>query len=188
MLAGGMVACAAEPPIASPPVPDLGVQRRAGTTLLQTKAFYGIPILQKSFAWDGNGETDDAGLGLHAAHFVTDDVALGGGLNAATWLTPGANVYSGKVEGLLRLYPYHGPFFVDLTAGFQQATEDIPPGGTEWNFSFSFGPGVDVPIARGCSLELGATYHHISNALGRDNDRNPSQNEARLWVGFAWTL
>jgi hypothetical protein len=34
-----------------------------------------------------------------------------------------------------------------------------------------------------CSSDL--TYHHVSNALGRENDRNPSQNEAQLWVGFA---
>ena len=57
---------------------------------------------------------------------VTDDVALGGGLNATTWFTPGANVYSAELEGLLRVYPYHGPFFLDLTAGFQQATGNIP--------------------------------------------------------------
>ena len=47
---------------------------------------------------------------------------------------------------------------------------------------------VDLPVGDKSSLIVGCTYHHISNALGRMNDRNPSQNEARFFVGFAWTL
>ncbi len=170
------------------PAGSTGVARVAGETLLRAKGFYGIPILQKSFVWDGNGEVDDFGLGIHALHFLGDDVAIGGGVEVASWLVSGADVYSGEVEGVLRYHPWHGPLFLDLTGGFQQATKNIPPGGTDWNFTFSFGPGLDVPVAKDCSLELGTTYHHISNALGRDNDRNPSQNEARLWFGFSWTM
>lgn len=45
--------------------------------------------------------------------------------------------------------------------------------------TFGFGGGVDLPVGAGTSLLLGATYHHISNALGRENERNPSQNEAQ---------
>jgi len=47
---------------------------------------------------------------------------------------------------------------------------------------------MEIPWGEGSSLLLGATYHHISNALGHDNPRNPSQNEARLWVGYAWNF
>lgn len=188
LLALGCRADAADPPRPSQDNRKIGASRRAGASVLESRAHYGIPILQKSFAWDGNGEVDDVGVGLRALHFVVDDVAIGGGLTAAAWLTRGADIYSGELEGVLRLHPYDGPLFFDFTGGFQQATQNIPPGGTDWNFSFSFGPGVEVPIASDCSLEMGASYHHISNALGRDNDRNPSQNEARLWFGFAWTL
>jgi hypothetical protein len=44
---------------------------------------------------------------------------------------------------------------------------------------------VLVPVSPNLDFQSGLTYHHVSNALGRENDRNPSQNEAQLWVGFA---
>ena len=150
---------------------------------------HGIPILKKSFFWDGEGEVYDTGIGVQAGHFVGDGVALGGELVATSWWTGGRDVYSGELEGLLRIYPWpSGPVFLDGTTGFQLANDQIPPGGTLWNFTFGFGGGVDLPVGEGTSLLLGATYHHISNALGRENERNPSQNEARLWIGFGWTF
>ena len=42
------------------------------------------------------------------------------------------------------------------------------------------------PFNATTNLVTGVDYHHISNALGRDNERNPSQNEARLWIGLEW--
>lgn len=173
------------------PTPDghRGIDRAAGAAFTQTRLYYGVPILQKSFLWDGNGEDDDAGLGVHVARFVDDDLAIGAGVNVGTWFYPGNDATSGELEGLLRWYPIHDlPLFWDLHGGYQHATEPTPRGGTEWNFSFGFGPGVDIPLGNGCSLEVGTTYHHISNALGRQNDRNPSQNEARVWLGVAWML
>jgi len=162
---------------------------RAGSTELAGHVFYGIPILQKSFFWDGNGEVDDSGLGARALHYLGDGVALGLGLNAATWWTGGRNVYSGELEGVLRIYPLDGvPVFVDGTTGFQLANDQIPPGGTVWNFSFGFGFGAEHQVTSSTALQAGAFYHHISNALGRQSPRNPSQNEARIWLGFVTRL
>jgi len=181
--------CCQGPPPAAPDHAPIGIDRRAGETFLAAHAHYGIPILQKSFFWDGNGEVDNAGLGVQGGHFLADNVALGGKLVATNWMTGGRDVYSGELEGLLRIYPWaDGPLFVDGTAGYQLANDQIPPGGTLWNFSFGFGAGLDFPVGEGTSLLLGAAYHHISNALGSDNERNPSQNEARLWVGFGWAF
>ncbi len=166
-----------------------GASHRSGDTAIEARAYYGVPILQKSLLWDGNGETDDAGLGVHVLQHLADDFAIGMGLNVGNWFIGGADAQSGEIEGLMRLHPFENlPFFFDLSAGYQLATEPVPPGGTDWNFTFGFGPGVEFPVDRGCSLELGALYHHVSNALGRMNDRNPSQNEGRFWIGFVWTL
>ncbi|MEO6597401.1 MAG: hypothetical protein ABIP94_21875 [Planctomycetota bacterium] len=190
---GGLI-CAATPGCvvhdvaAIAPYP-FGTKHEAGSTQLEARLHYGIPILQKSFFWDGNGEVDDTGIGLHAAHFIADDVALGLGTNLVTWWTGGRDVYSAELEGLLRVYPLHAwPLFLDATTGFQLANDQIPPGGTVWNLSFGFGGGLDFSIDDNTSLMVGVTYHHISNALGRMNDRNPSQNEARIWLGISWTL
>ena len=167
----------------------LGIDRREGADFVSARAFYGIPILQKSFFWDGNGEVDDSGIGLHWGHFVSDHTALGLGTNLTNWWTGGRDVQSVELEGTIRIYPKQDwPLFVGGNGGYQLANDQIPPGGTLWNFSFGFGAGLDIPIAAGTSALIGADYHHISNALGRDNPRNPSQNEARLWFGFGWTF
>lgn len=179
--------CAAPPPPTTNP--PRGLDRRAGAQFASARVHYGVPILQKSFFWDGNGEVDNAGFGLHWGTFVDDHFALGLGANLANWFTGGRDVQSAETEGLIRIYAHRDwPVFLSGAGGYQLANDQIPPGGTLWNFSFRFGVGVDVPVAPGASALVGLDYHHISNALGRENDRNPSQNEARAWVGLGWTF
>jgi hypothetical protein len=164
-------------------------RHEAGSTFIQTRAFYGVPILHKSFYWDGQGEVYDSGLGVHAGKFVSEQFAVGIGSNLTTWWTPGSDVYSVELEMLLRWFPVHDwPVFINGTGGYQLANHDIPPGGTVWNFTFSWGLGVEWPIGNSTHLITAADYHHISNALGRQNDRNPSQNEVRFWVGVEWNF
>lgn len=166
-----------------------GVRHGAGSSFAEVRTHYGVPILQRSFFWDGNGEVDDSGIGFHAGSCLTDHIAIGAGSNLTSWWTPGRDVYSIEAEGLLRAHPFDSvPVFFDATGGYQLANDQIPPGGTVWNFTFGFGGGVEVPLDRGTALLAGVHYHHISNALGRDNDRNPSQNEARLWLGVEWSF
>lgn len=155
--------------------------------MLDLRAYYGIPILQKSFFWDGNGEVDVFGFKARHLWFTSDHVALGAGLTLMNFLLGGADEYAAEAEAVGRFYVHSSPdwaLFVETTGGFMQATDAVPPGGTEWNFTFSFGPGVDIPVGDGVDLVTGVTYHHMSNALGHENPRNPSQNEAQIWLGF----
>lgn len=176
-------------PTSSPREVPFGLRHDAGSNFVAARVHHGVPILQRSFFWDGNGEVEDSGVGVHVGHHLADRVALGVGTNLSTWWTSGRDVHSAELEALLRVHPFTGwPVFVDGTAGYQLADEQIPPGGTVWNFTFSFGGGLELPVAPATSLLLGTCYHHISNALGRDNDRNPSQNEARLWLGVEWSF
>ncbi|MBK8099626.1 MAG: acyloxyacyl hydrolase [Planctomycetes bacterium] len=161
----------------------------AGERSLELRPYYGVPILQKSLLWDGNGETDDAGAKLRHLWHLTDDLAIGGGLTAAVWLPGGHDILAGELEAVGRCYCLRRDtwgWFGEAAGGYVHSTDPIPPGGTEWNFTFSFGTGIEMPLQRDLDLQTGITYHHISNALGRENDRNPSQNEAQLWLGIAW--
>lgn len=165
------------------------VAHRAGDTSFETRAHYGVPVLDRSFFWYGKGESDNAGASLFASRYVTDAFALGAGATVANWFVGGDDAQS--VEACVggRVYPFDSlPLFWQGTGGFMQATDNIPPGGTEWNFTFSFGPGLELPIRDHEALVFGVDYHHTSNALGRDSERNPSQNEARLWAGWSWTF
>lgn len=186
-LCAWLSACASSaPPKDEVPI---GLRHDAGSTFVEARVHHGIPILQKSFFWDGNGEVYDTGIGIHAGKHVADRVAVGVGSNLVTWWTPGRDVYSCELEGLLRVHPLEDwPVFLDATGGYQLANSQIPPGGTVWNFTFSFGGGLEFPLDRGTALLAAVDYHHISNALGRENDRNPSQNEARIWLGIEWSF
>ena len=158
--------------------------------VLDARAFYGIPILQKSFFWDGNGEVDAAGLKLREMWHATDAFAIGSGVTATNWFLDGEDAQSVEFEAVGRLIVHRADndayaWFFEAAAGYQYATDPVPEGGTVWNWTFSFGPGLLVPGSPNLDFQSGLTYHHVSNALGRENDRNPSQNEAQLWVGFA---
>lgn len=162
---------------------------RAGDCSVELRAFSGVPILRKSLFWDGNGEDDQSGV--RARHFwhVTDRLALGAGLAGSTFFLGGANAYAAEAEAVGKYYLYrHDDFraFADVTGGYMQSTDPVPEGGTEWNFSFSFGLGTEIPVAEDWDVLVGAVYHHISNALGRANDRNPSQNEAQFSLGVVF--
>jgi hypothetical protein len=178
------------PPAAAPvPEPSTGASHENGENMMIVRGHYGVPILQKAIYWDGNGEDDNYGLGLYAFRFVNDGVAIGIGSNLGVWKTIGADAYSMEFETLLRWYPWDEPrFYVDVTGGFIYATKGIPSGGTQANWSFSWGVGYDIPIGLQSSLMVGMLFHHISNALGRENERNPSQNEARFYLGYAWNF
>lgn len=187
-LLAGCVGPAPVPTRASEPLLRLP---KEGDDSIDTRVFYGVPLLQKSLFWDGNGEIDVAGLQVRRMWQLDDDWALGAGLTGANWFFGGADVQSLEAEGVARrmLYRSDGDacgVFVEGGGGFQQARSAIPPDGTEWNYTFHFGTGVQVPVGDSVDLMTGFTYHHVSNALGRDNPRNPSQNDVRLWLGLTF--
>jgi hypothetical protein len=167
----------------------IGIDKHSGANAAVVRAHYGVPILQRSLLWDGNGEDDNYGVGFTGFRFVNDGVMIGMGLNAGVWMERNHDVYAGEFETLLRYYPgIDSHVFFDFGGGWVQGTDPVPSGGTDWNMSFQFGTGLEIPVTEGGSVLLGATYHHISNALGHENGRNPSQNDMRLWVGYAFTF
>ncbi|MCA8975227.1 MAG: hypothetical protein KDC98_10925 [Planctomycetes bacterium] len=164
---------------------------KAGDRSADFRVYYGFPILQKSFFWDGNGENDEAGLKMRHLWHLTDDFAIGLGLTGSAWFIGGPDAFAAEGEAVGRYYAYRSEdlgVFAELTGGWIQSTRPIPVGGTEWNMTFSFGPGFEVPFDDRLNLLGGVTYHHVSNALGHENRRNPSQNEVQGWIGFSYRL
>ncbi|GAB4141277.1 MAG: hypothetical protein Fur0037_08030 [Planctomycetota bacterium] len=177
---------APNPPAASP---GEDLHHRAGQVLVEARGFGGVPILQKSLLWDGNGQVDNFGAGGRVLYSAGSFFAIGAGLNGILFKTLDHDTIAAEFETIGRGYLYHWSgyrVFWDLTGGWEQANHQVPEGGTQWNMTFSFGPGVEIPLAGGRNLVIGGRYHHMSNALGRMNDRNPSQNEGRFFLGYAW--
>ena len=169
--------------------PAIGAGHQDGDSMMVVHLQYGVPILQKAIFWDGNAEVDDFGIGVSNYWFVSNSFAWSATLNGTVFKTADGDVYAGEIELGGRWYVWDiagGGVFWDTTGGYQQSHGAIPPGGTEWNYTFSFGPGIDLPLTRSSGFVAGVTFHHMSNALGRNTPRDPSQNEGRFHFGFGW--
>ena len=110
------------------------------------------------------------------------------GDEAALMLRPNRSVYSGGVEpiGLQLNFRNNRRFqpFVSAAGGFLYFTEQVPvTHSSQYNFTFSFGGGVEIFSSRK-SLLLGYRYHHISN--GGTAARNPGIDLQMLSCGFSF--
>ncbi len=164
---------------------------QAGDEMITVRGQFGQPHTGRTIFWFGKGNHENYGLGAYLHAFVSDSWALGVGIDGSLLKPPGKNVFGVEVEGVSRHYltqsADYGVFW-DFTGGFIQTSRGFPPGGTRWNFTFGFGPGLELPVGSNTDLLVGGYFHHMSNGLGRDTPRNPSQNDLRFWLGIGWTL
>ena len=167
-----------------------GIHRK-GEKMWSVRAHAAIPIKGKSLAWLGEDDVANYGVGAWNHWFVRDRIALGGGVSGVVYKPGKREVVGVELESNFRWYFWElkqTGFFWDFHAGVLFTENPIPPAGTTTTFSFAFGPGVEFPLGKKLRGFVGAQYHHISNALGRDSDMNPAQNEIRAWlsIGSTW--
>lgn len=69
--------------------------------------------------------------------------------------------------------------------GLLQASDDVPPDGTKFNFTPTVGVGSTVRLGESATrLDVGARWHHISNATSSGSDDNPARDGIMLYVGL----
>lgn len=181
-LLGTLSSCQAEPGL-----------HRTHDVMAIARAFYGSPIVGRALFWIGEGDIPNYGASLQGYYFPTDRLAVGIGVDRIEFCPEGENFGGWEIEARLRYYIAEVEdmaAFFDLNGGWLGAEEEMPEGGTKSNFTFSFGPGLEVLMGSGFSLLAGCEFHHWSNARGtgeRATD-NPAQNEYFPWlgVGFKW--
>lgn len=79
--------------------------------------------------------------------------------------------------------------YADLGIGLLAATDDVPEGGTTFNFTPRAGVGATIALGdSGARLDLGVGWHHISNASFDGTDDNPARDGVALWVGVIFPL
>lgn len=73
--------------------------------------------------------------------------------------------------------------------GLLWATDEVPDGGTRFNFTPHAGVGATFGIGDGGTrLDLGLGWHHISNASTSGSDDNPARDSLAVWVGVMFPL
>jgi hypothetical protein len=135
--------------------------------------------------------TDSVDMNLHIAWstFLVKDVELA--LEGAGWYfnQPGDN--TGGVSGsvVFRWHFYNDDnwtVFADAGIGLLGAFDDVPDGGTSFDFLPRAGGGVTKRLFEGedTRLQVGVRWHHISNARINGDDNNPSRDGAMLYAGL----
>lgn len=148
------------------------------------------PILGHAIAWEGEEGHEYIGAGLWNHWFTSDRIALGAGLFYNNYQIDGDKVSAVECVANYRQYLFEHndtyAYFWDFFGGFQYAEAPVPRSGTPLEYTFGFGPGMEIKLGEKPRLLVGAQFHHQSNALGREADNNPSQNDLRVWIAFGW--
>ena len=74
--------------------------------------------------------------------------------------------------------------YFDNGFGIVGTAKEFPQGGTKFNFSTTYGLGVDLKIRDGTMVKLGVRNMHISNAYLFGDDRNPAFDSIGFLIGF----
>ena len=126
-----------------------------------------------------------------ANYFVFDNFSLGAEVAAYGVAQPGDNALAVGLEGVVRhhLFRWAGTtVFIDASFGPFEASEDVPPGGTRFNFVTRAGLGGTYRLDERLHLMLGARYWHLSNARIEGVERNPGVNGVEVYCGLMWEM
>jgi len=147
------------------------------------------PLHGHAIAWEGESDDEYVGAGIGNYWFIRDRAAIGVLLSGANYQYSGENILAVELEFAYRWYVLEHEeyaYFWDAGFGAQWAESEVPKTATQYEYTFSFGPGMEIPILENSKIMVGFQFHHQSNALGRQSDENPSQNEFRLWAAWGW--
>lgn len=128
-----------------------------------------------------------AGLGI--SYFMADDISIDFELNLGYYRSTGGNALGGNFNILMRWHFWRAEdrswtVYVDGGAGMLLTTDEVPRGGSKFNFTPQAGVGASWDIGDNRRLFIGTRWHHISNA--RIYSNNPGQDHAMVYVMLGW--
>jgi hypothetical protein len=139
-------------------------------------------------AFDFDGTTlGIAGVGVH--WFVADGVSFGV-LAEGLWFDDGANDAFGGGAALVARWHFvrerDHSFFIEGGCGFAGFSDDVPSGGTDYDFTPRVALGFTYALDDGVRLVGRAGWFHISN--GQTGPGNPGLDSASISLGLSFTL
>lgn len=101
---------------------------------------------------------------------------------------PGDNAVGGSLSVLFRWHfinNHDWTVYVDGGVGLLLASDDVPPDGTSFDFMPRAGAGFTRRLTEeGLRLQVGVSWHHISNARITSDSDNPGRDAARIYAGL----
>lgn len=138
-------------------------------------------------AYDFDGSTDIPLRGAYS-YFLGDGVEFSLELGGWYFAQEGDDAVGASISTIFRWHFYRkDPWtaYVDAGIGVMGASDEVPDGGTTFNFLPQAGAGVTRRLNdRGLRLQVGLRWHHISNARSQGDDENPDRDAAMLYGGL----
>lgn len=131
----------------------------------------------------------DYNVRLAYSHFLIDDVEFSLELNGWYFTQDGDNAFGVNPAMVFRWHWYNqGPWtaFLDAGVGFLVATDNVPDGGTSFDFTPRAGGGFTREIDADTRLQVGIRWHHISNGRIFGDESNPSRDAVMVYAGIQW--
>jgi hypothetical protein len=168
-----------------PPQPDQPAKSRA----------FGSPdsgwwmSLGGGVAFDLN-EDADLNIRVGLSTFVAQGVQIGGELGLFYFNLKGGDATGLNPALLIRwhfLESENWTLFLDGGIGVLFSTDDVPEGGTSFNFTPRLGVGFTRRLTdAGLRLEGGVRWHHVSNARITGDSNNPSRDLPMFHLGVVF--
>lgn len=138
-------------------------------------------------AYDFDGSTDIPLRGAYS-YFLGEGVEFSLELDGWFFAQEGPDAVGASISTIFRWHFYRkDPWtaYIDAGIGLLGASDEVPDGGTQFNFLPQAGAGVTRRLNdRGLRLQLGLRWHHISNARSQGDDENPDRDAPMLYGGL----
>jgi Lipid A 3-O-deacylase (PagL) len=145
-------------------------------------------------ASDGNKTREDMSeITTGVAYYFVPDISFGWELTGSYTSQPGPNHDVTAGGGNLQMLGHFldertWTLFGDCELGILESNHQIPPNGTDFNFTVHAGAGVTAKLWDNANLIAGARFLHLSNADVHGALRNPSINGGEAYVGLLFKL
>lgn len=139
------------------------------------------------FALEDDDDSTDTNLGLTYHYFVVDDFEVIGELGAWYFAQDGDDA-GGLNPGFTLRWHFlnrdRWSLYADAGIGLLFATDDVPDGGSSFDFMPRAGAGASLRLDdRGTRGYLGVRWHHVSNARINGDDQNPDRDGVMVYGG-----
>jgi hypothetical protein len=138
--------------------------------------------------FDENGDERDVnyyGGGIGVDYFVWEDFSAGAQLVGLRFSQDGPDTAGGAFEIMLRWHVISEDtwsLYLDGGSGFLKSSDDVPPHGSNYNFTPQAGIGFTIEIGGQVRAMSGIRWHHISNAGSADS--NPGIDSLMVYTGI----
>ena len=129
--------------------------------------------------------------GVAASYYFADAVSVGGEVTGYFADQPEEDT---AILGAGVLFRWHFllaeryTLFADGGFGVSIAEEEVPEGGTHFNYTPKGGVGATIRLRDDLHLVGGFRFFHLSNANLHGRDQNPSQDGMQYYLGVVFTF